>query len=58
MKDMLEKADVDPDSLKTWDGHVDSARKLNPVLNPGGILFAGVLCMDAKILFRPGKRQV
>jgi multiple sugar transport system substrate-binding protein len=36
-KDMLSQAGVDPNSLKTWNGYVESAKKLNSVLRPQGI---------------------
>lgn len=36
-KDMLSQAGVDPNSLKTWDGYIESAKKLNSVLRPQGI---------------------
>ena len=36
-KDMLHKAGVDPNSLRTWDGYIDGAKKLNTVLRPEGI---------------------
>jgi multiple sugar transport system substrate-binding protein len=36
-KDMLDQAGVDPNSLKTWDGYIASAKKLNSVLRPQGI---------------------
>ncbi|CAN5526315.1 N/A [soil metagenome] len=36
-KDMLEKAKVDPNSLKTWDGYTQAAKKLNAILRPQGI---------------------
>jgi multiple sugar transport system substrate-binding protein len=36
-KDLLNKANVDPESLKTWDGYVASAKKLNSVLRAQGI---------------------
>jgi multiple sugar transport system substrate-binding protein len=36
-KDMLKEAGVDPQSLMTWEGYTDAARKLNSVLNPQGI---------------------
>jgi multiple sugar transport system substrate-binding protein len=36
-KDLLRIADVDPNSLKTWDGWISSARKLDAALNPMGI---------------------
>ena len=36
-KDLLNKAGVNPDSLKTWDGYIASAKKLNAVLRPQGI---------------------
>jgi multiple sugar transport system substrate-binding protein len=36
-KDLLAKAGVNPDELKTWDGYLASARKLNGVLRPQGI---------------------
>jgi multiple sugar transport system substrate-binding protein len=36
-KDLLTEADVDPDSLKTWDGYIASAKKLNDALKDKGI---------------------
>jgi multiple sugar transport system substrate-binding protein len=36
-KDLLNKSGVDPNSLKTWDGYIASAKKLNEVLRPEGI---------------------
>src|SRR5689334_22293276 len=36
-KDLLNKAGVDPNSLKTWGGYIASAKKLNSVLRPQGI---------------------
>jgi multiple sugar transport system substrate-binding protein len=36
-KDLLTEASVDPNSLKTWDGYLASAKKLNDVLRPKGI---------------------
>ena len=36
-KDLLDKANVDPDSLKTWDGYIQSVKKLNSALEPEGI---------------------
>jgi multiple sugar transport system substrate-binding protein len=36
-KDMLHKAGVDPNSLRTWDGYIQAAKKLNAVLRPQGI---------------------
>ncbi len=36
-KDMLEEAGVDPESLKTWDGYITAAKKLNSVLRPMGV---------------------
>jgi multiple sugar transport system substrate-binding protein len=36
-KDMLDQAGVDPNSLKTWDGYIASAKKLNSILRPQGI---------------------
>lgn len=36
-KDLLQQAGVDPDSLKTWDGYIEAAKKLNQVLRPQGI---------------------
>jgi multiple sugar transport system substrate-binding protein len=36
-KDLLNEAGVDPNSLKTWDGYLASAKKLNDVLQPKGI---------------------
>jgi multiple sugar transport system substrate-binding protein len=36
-KDLLKEADVEPDSLKTWDGYIAAAKQLNSVLRPKGI---------------------
>ena len=36
-KDLLDEANVDPNSLKTWNGYIQSAKKLNSVLRPQGI---------------------
>ena len=36
-KDLIQKAGVDPESLRTWDGYIASAKKLNEVLRPQGI---------------------
>src|SRR5919112_1250153 len=36
-KDLLVEADVDPNSLKTWDGYIASAKKLNAALKDKGI---------------------
>ncbi len=36
-KDMLEEAGVDPESLKTWDGYITAAKKLNSALNRKGV---------------------
>ena len=36
-KDLLNKSGVDPNSLKTWDGYIAAAKKLNAVLRPQGI---------------------
>lgn len=36
-KDLLNEAGVAPDSLKTWDGYIESAKKLNAILRPQGI---------------------
>ena len=36
-KDMLHEAGVDPNSLRTWDGYIDGAKKLNTILRPEGI---------------------
>ncbi|MGC2308408.1 MAG: extracellular solute-binding protein, partial [Nitrososphaeraceae archaeon] len=36
-KDMLEEAGVIPESLKTWNGYITAAKKLNSVLNAKGI---------------------
>jgi multiple sugar transport system substrate-binding protein len=36
-KDLLNRAGVDPNTLKTWDGYIASAKKLNAVLRPEGI---------------------
>jgi multiple sugar transport system substrate-binding protein len=37
-KDMLDEAGVDPNSLRTWDGYIEAAKKLNTILGPKGIL--------------------
>jgi multiple sugar transport system substrate-binding protein len=36
-KDLLNEAGVDPNSLKTWDGYIESAKKLNAALEAKGI---------------------
>ena len=36
-KDLLAEAGVDPNSLKTWDGYIASAQKLNAALKDKGI---------------------
>jgi multiple sugar transport system substrate-binding protein len=36
-KDMLTQANVDPNSLRTWDGYISSAKKLNSVLQGQGV---------------------
>jgi multiple sugar transport system substrate-binding protein len=36
-KDLLNDSDVDPNSLKTWDGYIESAIKLNDALKGKGI---------------------
>jgi multiple sugar transport system substrate-binding protein len=36
-KDMLMQANVDPNSLRTWDGYISSAKKLNSVLQGQGV---------------------
>jgi multiple sugar transport system substrate-binding protein len=36
-KDLVQKAGIDPNSLKTWDGYIASAKKLNDVLRLQGI---------------------
>jgi multiple sugar transport system substrate-binding protein len=36
-KDLLNKSNVDPNSLKTWDGYIASANKLNDALKSHGI---------------------
>jgi multiple sugar transport system substrate-binding protein len=36
-KDLLNEAGVDPNSLKTWDGYISSAKKLNAALEGKGI---------------------
>ena len=36
-KDLLTQANVDPNSLRTWDGYILAARKLNSVLQGQGI---------------------
>lgn len=36
-KDLLNNSGVDPNSLKTWDGYIESAKKLNDALKGKGI---------------------
>ena len=36
-KDMLDESGVEPQSLMTWEGYIDAARKLNSALRPHGI---------------------
>ncbi|MGI0002364.1 MAG: extracellular solute-binding protein [Nitrososphaeraceae archaeon] len=36
-KDMLKESGVDPQSLTTWQGYIDAAKKLNSVLRPQNI---------------------
>jgi multiple sugar transport system substrate-binding protein len=36
-KDMLQQADVDPDSLRTWEGYIESAGKLDSALQGEGV---------------------
>jgi maltose-binding protein MalE len=36
-KDLLEEANVEPHSLKTWDGYIAAAKQLNSVFRPEGI---------------------
>jgi multiple sugar transport system substrate-binding protein len=36
-KDMLDESGVDPQSLMTWGGYIDAAKKLNSALRPQGI---------------------
>lgn len=36
-KDLLNQANIDPDMLKTWDGYIAAAKKLDTLLRPQGI---------------------
>ena len=36
-KDLLNRANIDPEMLKTWEGYIESAKKLNTALKPQGI---------------------
>jgi multiple sugar transport system substrate-binding protein len=36
-KDLLNQANINPDMLKTWEGYIAAAKKLNTVLRPQGI---------------------
>src|SRR5205823_4433280 len=36
-KDLLNQANLDPNMLKTWNGYITAAKKLNTVLRPQGI---------------------
>jgi multiple sugar transport system substrate-binding protein len=36
-KDLLNRANIDPEMLKTWEGYIASAKKLNTALKPQGI---------------------
>ncbi len=33
-KDLLNRANIDPETLKTWEGYIAAAKKLNTVLRP------------------------
>jgi multiple sugar transport system substrate-binding protein len=35
--DMLNRAGVDPNSIRTWNGYIEGAKKLNTILRPEGI---------------------
>ena len=45
-KDLLNKAGVDPNSLKSWDGYIASARKINSILGPDGISGAALVGLN------------
>jgi multiple sugar transport system substrate-binding protein len=36
-KDLLDVANVNPESLKTWDGYITAGKRLNEILRPQGI---------------------
>jgi multiple sugar transport system substrate-binding protein len=36
-KDMLNRAGVDPNSIRTWNGYIEGAKRLNTILRPEGI---------------------
>jgi multiple sugar transport system substrate-binding protein len=36
-KDLLDRANIDPEMLKTWEGYIASAKSLNSALRPQGI---------------------
>jgi multiple sugar transport system substrate-binding protein len=36
-KDLLNQSNIEPDMLKTWDGYIEAAKKLNSALRPQGI---------------------
>jgi multiple sugar transport system substrate-binding protein len=48
-KDLLQKAGVDPNLLKTWNGYIEAAKKLNRILRPEGI--EGVLEQYILLIF-------
>jgi multiple sugar transport system substrate-binding protein len=47
-KDLLNQASVDPNSLKTWGGYIESATKLNDALKSQGINGIGIDCGGAE----------
>jgi multiple sugar transport system substrate-binding protein len=49
-KDLLNQANIDPNSLKTWDGYIASAKKLNSVLRPQGIWYPYLWMLGGDII--------
>lgn len=47
-KDLLQKASIDPKSLKTWNGFTTAAKKLNDLLKDQGIQGVQLICGGAE----------
>lgn len=47
-KDLLQQASIDPDSLKTWNGFIAAAKKINGLLKNQGIEGVQLICGGAE----------